>query len=311
MQEIRNMNSGSTPTHVLSQLTARSAHGLDEPRVLTNQLLLSQKIKSWSELEIARYRFPPGERRVSPLSGHIVRLHQSEPHYLVQRLDGRTRAGTETTGLITIIPARHPFEQVFQVESEDLNIVLPDRVIRRAAADANLDPGTLEILDHFCAEDPYVRYLGLALGAELDGDSLGEELYAESVACALAIHLVRKYSTHCPAPEPAVTHRLSPQILTRVTEYIDAYIDQRLSLAELGGIANLSPYHFSRLFKATTGRTPYQYVVEQRVRRARELLVNTDLPIHEIASQCGFSDQSHLGRHVRRRYGVTPGMLRT
>lgn len=280
-----------------------------------SNLLLFQHVKVWSGIEIARYRFPPGERKVSPLRGHVLRLHQSDPHYLVQRLGGKTQANTETSSLITIIPADLPFEQVFQVESEDLNVVLPDRLIRRAAADSRVDPARIEILDRFCADDPYVRYIGLALGAELDGDSLGEQLYAESLAYALAVHLVRKHSTLGQDAQRAIateySYYFSSQVLKRVTDYIGDNLNTRLTLADIADVANLSPFHFSRLFKASTGISPHQYVIEQRLQRARELLTETNLPIHEIAWQTGFSDQSHLGRHMRRRFGATPRSVRS
>jgi AraC family transcriptional regulator len=316
----RSANQGDQPAHTRDQQHPGSKFDISGPGSLSSaqevgsNLLLFQRVKAWSGIEVARYRFPPGERKVSPLRGHVLRLHQSDPHYLVQRLGGRTQASTETSSLITIIPADLPFEQVFQVESEDLNVVLPDRFIRRAAADSRVDPARVEILDRFCTDDPYVRHIGLALGAELDGDSLGEQLYAESLAYALAVHLVRKYST---LAEDAVrelaaeySHRLSSHIMKRVTDYIGENLDSRLTLSDIADAANLSPFHFSRLFKTSTGVSPHQYVTEQRLQRARELLIGTDLPIHEIAWQTGFSDQSHLGRHMRRRFGITPKSLR-
>ena len=286
----------------------------ERPLLRHENLLLYHRAKIWGGVEVARYRFPPGERKISPLPGHVLRLHQSQPHYFVQRLPGKIQASIETSNLITVIPADLPFEQVFEEESEDLNVVIPDRLIRKAAEDAHVSPDRLEILDRFCAHDPYVGYIGLALGAELDGDSLGEQLYAESLAYALAVHLVRKYSTVGNEVTRGIaagsSRRLSEQILRRVVGYIDAHLGDRMALSDLAGVANLSPFHFSRLFKVTTGLTPHQFVVQQRLRHARELLTSTDLPIHEIASKTGFADQSHLGRHMRRRYAVTPKALR-
>jgi AraC family transcriptional regulator len=279
-----------------------------------NARLLFWETKVWAGVEVSRYRFPPGERKVAPLDGHVLRLHQSDPHYLVQRLGGRTLADTETSRLITIIPAEHPFEQIFQVESEDFNIVLPDRLIRRAAQDAGLYPDRVNVRDTFCADDPHVLNLGLALGSELQSNSLAEDLYVESLSYALSIHLVRKYSSLSSGLERVAERlsgrRLSAQVLRRVVDYVHENLHCRLTLRDIAAAANLSPYHFSRLFKATTGLSPHQFVIEERTTRARDLLVSTDLPLHEIAMQVGFADQSHLGRHFRRRYGETPARLR-
>jgi AraC family transcriptional regulator len=72
----------------------------------------------------------------------------------------------------------------------------------------------------------------------------------------------------------------------------------------------LSPYHFSRQFKRSTGLSPHQYVVRKRVERAKELLINTDLTLYEVAISVGFVDQSHLAKHTKRLLGVSPKYLR-
>lgn len=277
--------------------------------------LLAQQVKDWGGVSVARYRFPPGERKVPALPGHILRLHVSDPHFLVQRLDGRTQEQTETRELITIIPAELPFEQIFETESEDYNVMLPNQFVRRAAEESNLDPDLIEIRDCFCQDDPYVRQLGMALGAELQSDSLGEQLYAEALGYALAVHLVRKYSAFTPGKQYRYDDRLSGRVLStpvlnRVLEYVEANLATRLTLRDIAVAANLSPFHFSRLFRASTGLSPHQYVLQRRTDRARELLLETSLAISEIAWQTGFADQSHLGRHIRRRYGETPRRIR-
>jgi AraC family transcriptional regulator len=277
-------------------------------------VLLFQKVKSWDGIEVARYRFPPGERKVAPLPGHVLRLHRSGPHYFVQRLNGRTYENTETRRHVTIIPASRPFEQVFQVESDDLNVVVPGRVIYRAALDAGLNPDRVEIQGRFCVDDPQVHRLGLTLGAELEHDSFGEQLFVESLSYALAIHIIRSYSSLGEGLQAVAAQisgqRLSGPVLCRVIDYVNDSVSDRLTLAGMAAAANLSPFHFSRLFKASTGLTPYQYVIRCRTEAARDLLIGTDIPIREVALRAGFADQSHLSRHLRRRFGVTPGDLR-
>ena len=72
----------------------------------------------------------------------------------------------------------------------------------------------------------------------------------------------------------------------------------------------MSPHHFARSFKAATGLSPHQYVIQQRVQRAKTLLSGTDLTVAEVAMAVGFSNSSHLAHHVRRLLDVTPGALR-
>ena len=78
------------------------------------------------------------------------------------------------------------------------------------------------------------------------------------------------------------------------------------SKAEIAAAINISPTYFSRLFKRATGRSPHQYVIQQRVERAKKLLKTTDLAIANIALQVGFSSQSHLTQHFKHLTGVTP-----
>jgi transcriptional regulator GlxA family with amidase domain len=89
-----------------------------------------------------------------------------------------------------------------------------------------------------------------------------------------------------------------------------ANIDGRIGLDELARACSLSRSHFARAFKATTGMTPMQWLLNQRVERAKNLLLNSTLPIDEIAHTCGFSDQSHFSRAFLRAIGDTPGAWR-
>jgi len=103
---------------------------------------------------------------------------------------------------------------------------------------------------------------------------------------------------------------LTPAALKRATEYIEENLAEDLSLAAVAGAANLSPYHFARLFKASTGFSPHQYVIRRRVERARLLLATTDRPLAFIAQEVGFASGSHLARHFRRLLGVPPSDYR-
>jgi transcriptional regulator GlxA family with amidase domain len=103
---------------------------------------------------------------------------------------------------------------------------------------------------------------------------------------------------------------LPPRALQRVREYIDAHLENTISIQALAAIVGLSMYHFARAFKQSAGMTPHDYLVARRVKRAQELLVDTDLPLSEIALASGFADQSHCARRFRERVGVSPSSYR-
>ena len=103
---------------------------------------------------------------------------------------------------------------------------------------------------------------------------------------------------------------LPPRALRRVREYVQAHLDETISVEALAGIAGLSKCHFARAFKQSEGVTPHSYVVQSRVRHAQQLIAGTDLPLTQIALACGFADSSHLSRRFREHVDITPSSYR-
>jgi AraC family transcriptional regulator len=95
----------------------------------------------------------------------------------------------------------------------------------------------------------------------------------------------------------------------RAVEYIQDQLDADLTVSGIAQAVGISPDHFSRLFKQSTGQTPYRYVVEARARKAKELLTTGKFTISEAAFHVGFVDQSHLTRHFKRIFGLPPKRL--
>jgi AraC family transcriptional regulator len=98
--------------------------------------------------------------------------------------------------------------------------------------------------------------------------------------------------------------------LRRVTEYVQQNLGKDLTLAELAGVVYMSPYHFARLFKCSTGEPPHRFVVRQRITHARACLTAEGLSIAQIARMVGFRTPSHFTTVFRRLLGVTPGAYR-
>ncbi|WP_390881483.1 helix-turn-helix domain-containing protein [Thalassoroseus pseudoceratinae] len=117
---------------------------------------------------------------------------------------------------------------------------------------------------------------------------------------------MREYVGTCHIPKPASC--LSGSELDRLYRHIEVNIDSPLTVADLASLVGRSQFHFSRLFKASTGTSPHKYVISRRVERARELLL-AGRSIVDVALATGFSSQSHLSHHIRRAFGCTPGEL--
>ena len=102
----------------------------------------------------------------------------------------------------------------------------------------------------------------------------------------------------------------SSRAVLKVESYIAGNLDGDLSLKVLAEQAGLSPFHFARLFRTVTGRTPHRYVMERRVEGALSLLRDGVLSLSEVALECGFASQSHFTTVFRQHIGVTPARYR-
>lgn len=109
---------------------------------------------------------------------------------------------------------------------------------------------------------------------------------------------------------PESTGVLAPPRLERVVSFVSAALSQPVGVRDMAGVACMSPFHFSRVFKRATGHSPHNYLMWKRVERARELLSQTDMPIKDIAHAVGYRTQTHFTSVFRRLAGMSPGRYR-
>lgn len=155
--------------------------------------------------------------------------------------------------------------------------------------------------------DPFIVATLDVLAAEMISADGGEGLLAESLVDALLAYVERNFCDpqHSPAAEI-----LSEDTLKLVCDHIDNSLESQLSVDELARIAGLCRSQFSKKFHLSTRKTPYQYVIERRVRVACDLLKCQNEELSEIAYRCGFSSQSHFSTIFKRITGKTPAAYR-
>jgi len=205
-------------------------------------------------------------------------------------------------GHVLINPAQEPHASEWNGSWDCVGFLVDSRHTAAVADELGISCAIAPVYE---GSDRAVYGIARGLLEEADSDPLACRLYADSLADFLALRLLRGGRQRRLPPEA-----LMPAQLGRVTEYIAAHIDRNLSCAELASLVELSAFHFSRRFKASTGMAPYQYVTRQRVLLAQELLTGTHLPIAEISYRAGFSSQSHLGARFKQIVGVTPRRYR-
>lgn len=130
-------------------------------------------------------------------------------------------------------------------------------------------------------------------------------------SCRIAVlhALARRFQTQ-PITGTKTLPKLKRSTLQRVLAAIHELPERGLSIEQLAHEAELSPFHFSRLFRNSTGRSPYRYYDELRFQRAKDMLTTTDLSITSIGHKLGFSHPSQFTRAFRRHAGCSPNAYR-
>ena len=242
---------------------------------------------------------------------HTLGLFLSpRPFKFSHRQDGRTHAGLYSQGDLLITPADTTLATQAEGDVHIIQMRIQDSFLRQVAGETlEQDGDRLELVPAFQTRDSQIDAIASLLMTELHHESFGSHLYVDSLANVLAVHLLRHHATTRP-PLTVYAGGLPQRQLLQVLDYIDAHLGSNITLAELAGLVDLSQFHFGRLFKQSLGLSPYQYLLQQRVERAKTLLKHTDKPIVAIALECGFNSQSHLGRKFRQLTGITPKAYR-
>ncbi len=273
--------------------------------------VLSSPPLGWENLSIQQFQHPPGECSISSDDEHTICLSlAARPVRFLQIKGGKTHSSLYGKGDISITPAQVPFFARWEDDDHYVELRLASAFVAAVAQEAfDLNPDRIDLLPEFRVRDGRLEAIALMLLDELNQANPGGQLYVESLTNLLAVHLLRQYATA--APKPFIYPGGLPQRqLVAVLDYIHDRLDGELKLADLAAIARLSPCHFSHQFKQAMGVTPYQYVLQQRIERAKQLLKQTNRPIVDIALRCGFNSHSHLSKQFRQATGTTPSTYR-
>lgn len=149
-----------------------------------------------------------------------------------------------------------------------------------------------------------ISYINLFI-KEFQNKHSGYEFILQSIELQMVIHLLRHCKSNIKLSELEKKHSEKDNI-NKVIDFLKSAYNYDFSLQELSSIANLSPYHFIRIFKVETGKTPYNYMMDIKIERCKELLKSNQYSITEISLSCGFNSPSHFSSVFKKRVGVTP-----
>ncbi|MGV2830887.1 helix-turn-helix transcriptional regulator [Myxosarcina sp. GI1(2024)] len=276
--------------------------------------LLSSRGEAWQGLHLGYYRQPAHETPEHASKQYIIGIDLGRPSGAIAWQGNEQQQEISGCGESCIYPANYTFKERWLKDTEFINLYLEPTFLTCVASEF-VDLDCVEIVSRRKVYDPFLRQIGLLLKSELERDigrasPIDSQLYVESMATTLVMHLLKHYSTAKQSVQKAQAG-LSPSSLRRVMTYIHEHLAGDLSLTEVASVVPLSAHYFATLFKQSTGETLLQYITRCRIERAKELLAKRTLAIADICQQVGFQDQSYFTKVFRRYSNMTPKAYRS
>ncbi len=236
-----------------------------------------------------------------PVGNRAVRFHS--------RLNGRRLSGLIQPDRFRFLARGDTLSTCWNAPLQGLFLTLTPALMAQALGD-DIDGRPMELVSNILPhQDDVLCHLLKSVALYVAGPRIGGRLFEQSLLIATAIHVLTCYSSGRRSAGPV--RPLPRWKLTRLAEYIQANLGRDLHLKDLAAVAGLSPYHLARAYKASTGHSLWQDVLESRIRQARRLiLAHADLPLATIAKDCGFDSYHQFIAAFRKFCGLLPSEYR-
>ncbi|WP_428035051.1 helix-turn-helix domain-containing protein [Amphritea sp.] len=272
--------------------------------------------KSFCNIRLENYaKLPFVDLNLPGMDHHVLIYNYKPPTVAVQYSCGDNHfQGVWDKQSLSVIPAFQDNQWLIpESDSSTLHIMFPHSAVRKVIEEnLSVSPDNFELQSLFQTDDPVLRNLSELILSETRAQFPSGNLYMESLANALIVHLLNHYSN---TTDISLKHNEAGKItrkgLQKIVEYIDRNLSDKISLEQLAEILSMSSFHFSRSFKESTGYTPHQFLLLRRTYRARQLLLDKRFTPSQIAQMTGFTDQSHLNRFLRRIFNQTASQIRS
>ena len=275
----------------------------------SSSVINSSDRHSWDSVLVEHHRIPPGERTGTAANHHVLWLWNTSYSGEYAPLGGRFVPCSKGRGELTVTPVGHQPTWISFRSSEVIVCALDATFIGEVSSELDRQPRA-EPFFRPKHKDSTIRRFMTLLSEEVQAGAPSGKLYAESLTHALAIRFLHSGERVRHVRVYSRASALPPHVLKRVRERIEHNLESQISLASLATEAGYSRGHFLKMFRASMGITPHQYVLQRRVDHAQSLLKRGDMSIIDVAAHCGFSSQAHLTQIFRQQLGVTPGDYR-
>jgi len=259
-------------------------------------------------ISLQRAFIQAGELPAHVHSKHLLIIYQS-PGVLIERDRGAvTEAELFSAGDVGLYPAGEYGKVAWKSSIDNIFIYLENKALLEFA-ETRADTSGVTLLDRFRASDPLISAVGKRLVELNPEDKPIAQLYFDSLCDTLMYHLITHYGEKSKT-QITDTFKLSEAVIKRIDDFILSNMSRPINLKMLADLAHCSVFHFSCRFKASTGSSPYHYVLLAKLKATQHLVRNTRKPIADIAHILGFNSVSNFDLFFRKHTGLTPGKYR-
>ncbi|MHA3770511.1 helix-turn-helix domain-containing protein [Verrucomicrobiota bacterium sgz303538] len=287
------------------------------PRYLRNEVLADSGSLQWPGLYVRRYRCPRVvDRFLVPATPEplISCGLAGAAEFQERELDDIWVTRQIGPGDLFVTRSKTPYEVRFSSPAgQELEIVQVhvgvDQFLSalEAAYPGNVE--AVEVIDFF-GRDEALAHLCFACAEMLSTGTPGKSNRVADLTHLFASYLVEKY-TNAGGEKADFQGGLPIRQLRKIEDHVREHLAEEMSVEMLADLVELSPFHFSRVFKQSTGMTPLQFVTRERVSRAQQLIRETSRSLIEIGMDVGYSNPSHFAKVFRKVAGVTPTEFRS
>lgn len=259
---------------------------------------------------VAYTQTAPNSTRVQQAS-HLFLVHMEyEPNW-GRTLNGNKQVnGPAQLGCIDVVPGECDASASWTDTKRSIRLDIEPRRLQRLAgweynsSDFELQPpklGNVDIKAHM---------LALLIQNELTNADYTSVEMIDALVVAFSIHILRSYSSVKRTHMGINKGGISPFLLRKLQNYIDENINTSIDILQMASLVGITPSHFIRIFKNSTGQSPHQFLISRRLAHARRLVTSSEKDFNTIAKETGFSSHSHMTALMRRKWGTTPLKMR-
>jgi AraC family transcriptional regulator len=276
---------------------------LSDPTAASENVI-TNAFRPGQRFQIQRYQTYVGEYMKEANDRHMIGQMQESAWAERRGANGRWVRFLKERGSLTIVPSGPVPETRLLTSTNIIICALEKNFTREVALEIDLQPANGTAVRSNIHDTPMEGLVGLMIN-DFEAASRPCALYSETLAHALAMRFLL-YGSSSKHTLNSSVEPLPPRILCTILDRIEAELDTELSLASLAKESGYSRAHFLRMFRAATGLSPHQYVLERRLSAAQQSLRQSKILLADIALKCGFSSQTHMNDVFRKRLGVTP-----